>query len=89
MARVDVIAFSPTEVLEEPDVTVGRCRELVEKYPVTWVNIIDPDPRTLMELETLFGLHPLALEDSAKPDTQPKVETYGDVLFAVTRTIVW
>ena len=89
MARVDVIAFSPTEVLEEPDVTVGRGRELVEKYPVTWVNIVDPDPRTLMELETLFGLHPLALEDSAKPDTQPKVETYGDVLFAVTRTIVW
>ena len=89
MARVDVIAFSPTEVLEETDVTIGRGRELVEKFPVAWINIIDPDPRTLEELETLFGLHPLALEDSTRPDTAPKVETYEDVLFAVTRTIVW
>ena len=89
MVRVDVLAYSPTEVNEETDVTVGHARELVEKYPVTWINIVDPDPRTLQELETLFGLHPLALEDSARPDTAPKVETYGDVLFAVTRTIVW
>src|SRR3990172_5998510 len=89
MARVDVIAFSPTEVLEETDVTIGRGRELVEKFPVAWINIIAPDPRTLEELETLFGLHPLALEDSTRPDTAPKVETYEDVLFAVTRTIVW
>lgn len=89
MARVDVLAYSPTEVVEETDVTVGRGRELTEKYPVTWLNIVDPDSRTLEELETLFELHPLALEDSAKPDTAPKVETYGEVLFAVTRTIVW
>ena len=89
MVRVDVLAYSATEVLEEQDVTVGRGRDLTEKFPVTWVNIIDPDGRTLEELETLFGLHPLALEDSARPDTAPKVETYGDVLFAVTRTIVW
>lgn len=89
MVRVDVIAYSPTEVLEEQDVTVGRGRELTERFAVTWVNIVDPDGRTLEELETLFGLHPLACEDSIRPDTPPKVETYGDVLFAVTRTIVW
>ena len=89
MARVEVLAFSSTEVLEEQDVTVGRGRELTEKFPVTWLNIVDPDGRTLQELETLFGLHPLALEDSRKPDTPPKVETYGDVLFVVTRTILW
>jgi len=89
MARIDVIAYSPTEVLEEQDVTVGRGRELIEMYPVTWVNIVDPDNRVLQELETLFGLHPLALEDAAKPDTPPKVETYGDMVFIVTRTIVW
>lgn len=89
MARVDLLAYSPTEVVEEPDVTVGRARELTEKFSVVWVNIVDPDARTLEELETLFGLHPLALEDSARPDTPPKVETYGEVMFAVTRTIVW
>ena len=89
MARVDVISYSPTDVVEESDVTVGRARELTERNPVTWVDVVDPDPRVLQELETLFGLHPLALEDAGHVDTGPKVETYGDILFAVARTIVW
>ena len=28
MVRVEVIAYTPTEFLEEKDVTIGRCREL-------------------------------------------------------------
>jgi len=89
MPRVDVIAYTPTEVLEEHDVTVGRARELVEKYAVTWVDIVDPSGRTLEELETLFGFHPLAIEDSVNQDLGPKIETYDDVVFVVARTIVW
>ncbi len=89
MARVEVIAYSPTSFLEESEVTVGHCRELVEKFPVTWVNVVDPDGRTLEEMETLFGFHPLALEDSSHTDLPPKVETYDDVVFIVARTIVW
>src|SRR2546428_11026044 len=89
MPRVDVIAYTPTEVLEEHDVTVGRARELVEKYAVTWVDIVDASGRTLEELETLFGFHPLALEDSLNQDLTPKIETYDDVVFVVARTIVW
>ncbi len=89
MVRVDVIAYTPTDFLEEADVSIGHCRELVEKYAVTWVNIIDPDARTLQELETLFGFHPLALEDASKTDLPPKVEVYDDVVFFVMRTIVW
>src|SRR5213594_2488556 len=89
MPRVDVIAYNPTEVLEEHDVTVGRARELVEKYSVTWVDIVDASGRTLEELETLFGFHPLALEDSVNQDLSPKFETYDDVVFVVARLIVW
>src|SRR5439155_22902194 len=89
MSRIDVIAYTPTEVLEEHDVTIGRARELVEKFTVTWVNIIDASGRTLEELETLFGFHPLALEDSLNQDLTPKIETYDDVVFVVARTIVW
>jgi len=89
VVRADVIAYSPTEVLEESDVTVGRAREITEKYPTTWIDIIDPEPHLLQELEALFGLHPLALEDAGRVDTPPKVDTYGDVLFLVARTIVW
>jgi len=89
MARIDVMAYTPTEIVEEHDATIGRCRELVDKNTVTWVNIVDPDGRTLEELETLFGFHPLALEDVLNQDLAPKVELYEDVAFVVARTIVW
>ena len=69
--------------------TIGHCRELAEKYAVTWVYIVYPDGRSLEDLETLFGFHPLALEDSAKVYLPPTVETYDDVVFVVARTIVW
>lgn len=89
MVRVEVIAYTPTDFLEETDVTIGRCRDLVERFDVTWVNLVDPDGRTLQELETLFGFHPLTLEDASKTDLPPKVEVYDDVVFVVARTIVW
>ncbi len=89
MARIEVIAYSQTDFLEEQDCTVGRCRELAEKFTVTWINIVDPDSRTLQELEALFALHPLALEDSTRSYITPKVEVYEDTLFIVARTIIW
>ncbi len=89
MVRVQVIAYTPTDVVEEADVTVGRCRELLEKYAVTWVNVVDPDTRTLEELETLFAFPPLTLEDAQNQDLAPKIDVYEDLVFVVARTIVW
>jgi magnesium transporter len=89
MVRVEVIAYTPTEFLEEYDVTIARCRELLETHAVTWVNVVDPDPGTVEELETRFGLHPLALEDAQNQDLAPKVELYDTTVFIVARTIVW
>jgi len=89
MVRVEVIAYTPTDFIEEQDVTIGRCRELVEKYSVTWVNVVDPDSRTLEELETLFAFHPLALEDAQNQAIASKVDVYEDIVFVIARTIVW
>src|SRR5213080_2982488 len=89
MARVDVIAYTPTEFLEEKDVTIGRCRDLVEKYAVTWVNVVGLDDRTAGELETLFGAHPLALDDARNQAMAPKVDVYDDIVFIIARAITW
>jgi len=89
MVRIDAVSYSAEGVFEEADVTVGRCRELVEKYTVTWIDVVDVDNRTRQELETLFSLHPLSLEDASRTDIPPKVEPYDDVLFIVQRTINW
>ena len=61
MVRVEVIAYTPTEFLEEHDITIDRCRELLDTHTVTWVNVVDPDGPTVEALQKVFGLHPLAL----------------------------
>src|SRR5437667_11172644 len=85
MARVDVIAYTPTEFLEEKDVTIGRCRDLIEKYAVTWVNVVGLDDRTAGELETLFGAHPLALDAARNQAMAARVEVYDGVVWLIGR----
>ncbi len=61
----------------------------MEDCPVIWVDVVDADVHTLVELETLFGFHPLALEDASHTDMPPKVDLYDDVAFIVAGAIVW
>ncbi|HWJ71101.1 MAG TPA: magnesium and cobalt transport protein CorA [Sphingobium sp.] len=51
-----------------------------------WIGLFEPDEAELAEIGAGFGLHPLALEDAARPGQLPKVEQYGDQLFLVLRT---
>jgi magnesium transporter len=48
-----------------------------------WVAIHDPEHAELREMQEEFGLHPLAVEDALTGHQRPKVEEYGDSLFAV------
>src|SRR5262245_66273590 len=52
-----------------------------------WVAIKDPDPTQLAEMQQEFGLHELAVEDASKGHQRPKIEEYGDSLFAVPHTL--
>src|SRR5204862_7443474 len=88
MVRVEVLAYTPTDFLEEKDVTIGRCRDLAEKYAVTWVDVVDPNERTREELGTLFGCHPLALEDAQNRKLSPKADEYEDTELVVARAPV-
>jgi Mg2+ and Co2+ transporter CorA len=47
-----------------------------------WVALSDPEDAELEELARQFGLHPLAVEDARHGHQRPKVEEYGDLLFA-------
>ncbi len=52
-----------------------------------WVAIKDPEPAELEKMEEEFGLHPLAVEDARHGHQRPKIEEYGNQVFAVLRTI--
>jgi magnesium transporter len=52
-----------------------------------WVAVHDPAAPELDEMQKEFGLHPLALEDARSGHQRPKIEEYGDSLFAVLHLI--
>jgi magnesium transporter len=52
-----------------------------------WVAINDPAEGELEQMQEEFGLHELAVEDAKRPHQRPKLDEYGEDLFAVIRTV--
>ena len=48
-----------------------------------WVALLERDPATLELMREEFDLHPLAVEDAQFGHQRPKIEEYGESLFAV------
>ena len=67
--------------IEEVQQYVSRPDHLV------WVALRERDADTLDKLRQQLGLHPLAVEDARNGHQRPKVEDYGDSLFAVMQII--
>jgi magnesium transporter len=72
VARLDLEHIS--EVLKRPNRFV-------------WVGLHEPNEEMLKVMQKEFGLHELAIEDALRAHQRPKIETYGDTLFIVLRTI--
>lgn len=52
-----------------------------------WVALRDADAGELAEMQAEFGLHELAVEDARHGHQRPKIEEYGDSLFAVMHLV--
>jgi magnesium transporter len=52
-----------------------------------WVALHDPTSAELNDMQRVFGLHPLAVEDAQVGHERPKIEEYGDSLFAVLHMV--
>ncbi len=52
-----------------------------------WVALKDPEPGELATLQNEFDLHELAVEDARHGHQRPKIDEYGDSLFAVLHNI--
>jgi magnesium transporter len=51
-----------------------------------WIGIHEPQPGDLAQLQGLFGLHELAVEDAQQAHQRPKIEDYDDDVFVVLKT---
>ena len=54
---------------------------------LVWVALFEPTLEELDEMAQEFGLHELAVEDARKGHQRPKIEEYGDSLFAVLHPV--
>jgi magnesium transporter len=62
-------------------------RYLVQPGCFVWVALLEPDARALEQMQAEFNLHPLAVEDARHGHQRPKIEEYGEVVFAVLHMI--
>jgi magnesium transporter len=70
----DIGAASIAEYLQRPGCFV-------------WVALHNPTAEELSGMQRAFGLHPLAVEDAQAGHERPKIEEYGDSLFAVLHLV--
>ena len=52
-----------------------------------WVALFDPSAEEIEEMRQEFSLHELAVEDASHGHQRPKIEEYGDSLFAVLQVV--
>ena len=70
------------------DIPVEDISEYVKRPDCfVWVALFEPTKEELDQMTEEFGLHPLAVEDAGKGHQRPKIEEYGDSLFAVLHTV--
>jgi magnesium transporter len=66
---------------------VERIRKRQEGF--VWLGLHEPTDREFAGIADLFDLHPLAVEDAVEAHQRPKLERYGDTLFAVFKTVCY
>ena len=82
--RITLIDYTESDLREVELATTEQCKDFLSRPSVTWIHIEGyAEPDTLRGLGTLFGLHPLALEDVMNIGQRPKAETYDDQLFVI------
>jgi len=86
---VTLFAYGPGELREEKGVDPAGLRSSRAGFPVLWLDVAGlGDEQTIRAVGTEFGLHPLALEDVLHVSQRPKVESYGDHHYFVSRVVV-
>jgi len=60
---------------------------LIQPETFVWVALADASAEELAQMKEEFSLHELAVEDAQHGHQRPKIEEYGDSIFAVLKTL--
>jgi magnesium transporter len=61
--------------------------QLAGREAFAWIGLHEPDDHQMQEVASVFGLHPLAVEDAVQAHQRPKLERYDETLFLVLKTV--
>ncbi len=83
---INCVAYQDGKKLR--DITIEEISEYVCKPDCfVWVALQDSDAAELIKMQEEFGLHPLAVEDAQHGHQRPKIDEFGDSVFAVMQLI--
>lgn len=81
---IHLIDYTEQDFVELELQDAGECSAYLERDTITWIHVQGTvEAETLKELGTLFGLHPLALEDVLNTGQRSKADSYEDQLFVI------
>jgi magnesium transporter len=83
---VRCVAYQDGRKLQDVDID-GIPGYLQRPNCFVWVALHDPSAAELDRMQRMFELHPLAVEDARSEHQRPKIEEYGDSLFAILQMI--
>lgn len=85
-AVINCAAYS--EGLRVENVDLDNISEVLKRPgQFVWVGLHEPSNDMLKKIQAEFGLHDLSIEDAHRAHQRPKIETYGETIFLVLRTI--
>jgi magnesium transporter len=83
---INCVAYQEGKKLR--DITIEEISDYVSQPDCfVWVALQDADFAELDKMKEEFGLHPLAVEDAHHGHQRPKIEEYGESVFAVMQLI--
>jgi len=90
-ASLSLSSYTPDAYQPLPLKTLADCSTQVKQSGgIVWVKVSGlQDTAMVEELGKCFNLHPLTLEDVVNTEQRPKLEDYGNYLFAVIKALHW
>lgn len=86
---IRLFCFDDADFIEKQIDSPAEIHQYLGSKRVTWINVDGLGDETMLrEIGEIFQLHPLSLADVVNVHQRPKVESYPDHLFLVTRMMV-
>jgi magnesium transporter len=86
--RTRIIEFNETHIKEKEILEIEEVFPSKDQKTTYWINIDGLQKIDIIEkIGKQFGIHPLVLEDIANTRQRPKMEDFGDYIFAVLKML--